>query len=49
VKKLLILLFVVPFEESAAAYEKYVDQHPEKSVKLGVEFYNEFKSTIKFI
>jgi threonine dehydrogenase-like Zn-dependent dehydrogenase len=29
---------VVPFEESAAAYEEYVDQHPEKSVKLGVKF-----------
>jgi threonine dehydrogenase-like Zn-dependent dehydrogenase len=29
---------VVSFEESAVGYERYVDQHPEKSVKLGVEF-----------
>jgi len=29
---------VVPFEESAEAYETYVDRHPERSIKLGVEF-----------
>lgn len=29
---------VVSFEESAVGYERYVDQHPEKSVKLGVKF-----------
>jgi threonine dehydrogenase-like Zn-dependent dehydrogenase len=29
---------VVPFAESAEAYEHYVDQHPEKSIKLGVTF-----------
>ena len=29
---------VVSFEESAIGYESYVDQHPEKSVKLGVKF-----------
>jgi threonine dehydrogenase-like Zn-dependent dehydrogenase len=29
---------VVSFEESANGYESYVDQHPEKSVKLGVKF-----------
>lgn len=27
---------VVPFEESAAAYCHYVDQHPEQSIKLGI-------------
>lgn len=29
---------VVPFEESANAYCEYVDQNPEKSIKLGVTF-----------
>lgn len=29
---------VVPFEESAEAFCKYVDQEPDKSIKLGVEF-----------
>ena len=29
---------VVPFEKSAEAYMEIVDKHPEKSVKLGVEF-----------
>jgi threonine dehydrogenase-like Zn-dependent dehydrogenase len=29
---------VVPFEECARAYEKYVDQNPEKSIKLGIKF-----------
>jgi threonine dehydrogenase-like Zn-dependent dehydrogenase len=29
---------VVPFVESAEGYENYVDQNPEKSVKLGVKF-----------
>ncbi|MCJ7842096.1 zinc-binding alcohol dehydrogenase [Lederbergia sp. NSJ-179] len=29
---------VVHFNESATAYEKYVDRHPEKSIKLGIEF-----------
>jgi threonine dehydrogenase-like Zn-dependent dehydrogenase len=29
---------VVPFEESAEAYCKYVDQQPESSIKLGVTF-----------
>lgn len=29
---------VVPFADCARAYEHFVDQHPEKSVKLGVSF-----------
>lgn len=29
---------VVKFEDSAKAYENFVDKHPEMSVKLGVEF-----------
>ena len=29
---------VVPFAESADAYREYVDEHPERSVKLGVQF-----------
>lgn len=29
---------VVPIEESAQAYEEYVDRNPDKSVKLGVKF-----------
>ena len=29
---------VVPFDESPAAYREYVDEHPERSVKLGVRF-----------
>ncbi|MCL6547585.1 MAG: zinc-binding alcohol dehydrogenase [Alicyclobacillus sp.] len=29
---------VVPFPESDRAYEEYVDQHPERSIKLGVSF-----------
>lgn len=29
---------VVAFEDSAEAYEQYVDRHPEKSIKLGVIF-----------
>ena len=28
---------VVPFAESAEAYMRYVDQHPEKSIKMGVQ------------
>jgi threonine dehydrogenase-like Zn-dependent dehydrogenase len=27
---------VVPFDQAAAAYREYVDEHPERSVKLGV-------------
>ncbi|CCQ96493.1 putative oxidoreductase, Zn-dependent and NAD(P)-binding [[Clostridium] ultunense Esp] len=33
-----IIFPVVPFEESAEAYCRYVDQHPESSIKLGVTF-----------
>jgi threonine dehydrogenase-like Zn-dependent dehydrogenase len=29
---------VIPFETCAEGYEKYVDRHPDKSVKLGVTF-----------
>lgn len=29
---------VVPFEQSADGYQDYVDQHPERSIKLGVAF-----------
>lgn len=29
---------VIPFAESAEGFMKYVDQHPELSIKLGVEF-----------
>ncbi len=29
---------VIPFEESAEGFMKYVDQHPELSIKLGVTF-----------
>jgi hypothetical protein len=29
---------VVPFEQAAEAYREYVDEHPERSVKLGVVF-----------
>ena len=29
---------VVSFEESDRAYEEFVDQHPERSIKLGVRF-----------
>jgi threonine dehydrogenase-like Zn-dependent dehydrogenase len=29
---------VVPFAEAAAAYREFVDEHPERSVKLGVVF-----------
>jgi threonine dehydrogenase-like Zn-dependent dehydrogenase len=32
---------VVPFLQSAAAYERYVDRHPEESVKMGVAFTQE--------
>jgi len=28
---------VVPFDESAGAYELYVDRNPERSIKLGIE------------
>lgn len=28
---------VVPFAESAEAYMRYVDQHPEESIKMGVQ------------
>jgi threonine dehydrogenase-like Zn-dependent dehydrogenase len=29
---------IVPFDEAADAYREYVDEHPERSVKLGVAF-----------
>lgn len=29
---------VVPFEESAKAYDELVDKHPDQSIKLGVKF-----------
>jgi threonine dehydrogenase-like Zn-dependent dehydrogenase len=29
---------VVPFGDAAEAYREYVDEHPERSVKLGVAF-----------
>lgn len=29
---------IVPFAESPAAYREYVDEHPDRSVKLGVRF-----------
>ena len=29
---------VVPFEQAPEAYERYVDRHPERAVKLGVAF-----------
>ena len=29
---------VIPFAESAEGFMKYVDQHPELSIKMGVEF-----------
>ncbi|NHM32414.1 zinc-dependent alcohol dehydrogenase [Neobacillus terrae] len=29
---------VVPFKESAEAYMEYVDQHPELSIKMGIEY-----------
>jgi len=29
---------IVPFAESAAAFKELVDEHPEKSIKLGVQF-----------
>ncbi len=29
---------VVPFAQSAESYMKYVDQHPELSIKMGVTF-----------
>lgn len=29
---------VVPFAESPGAYQEYVDEHPDRSVKLGVRF-----------
>ncbi|MBW7454357.1 alcohol dehydrogenase, partial [Paenibacillus sepulcri] len=29
---------VISFEQSAEGYEKFVDQHPELSIKLGVSF-----------
>lgn len=29
---------IVPFAEAAEAYREYVDEHPERSVKLGVAF-----------
>jgi hypothetical protein len=29
---------VVPFDLAAEAYREYVDEHPERSVKLGVRF-----------
>ena len=29
---------VVPFEECAEGFCKYVDQHPESSIKMGVDF-----------
>ena len=29
---------IVPFEESAEAFKEYVDEHPERSIKLGVRF-----------
>lgn len=29
---------VIHFEDSAEGYEQFVDQHPEKSIKLGVQF-----------
>ncbi|SFT23742.1 zinc-binding dehydrogenase [Paenibacillus sp. BC26] len=33
-----IIYPVIPFEASADGYEKYVDQSPEQSIKLGVTF-----------
>jgi hypothetical protein len=35
------IVTVVPFLQSAAAYERYVDRHPEESVKMGVVFTQE--------
>jgi threonine dehydrogenase-like Zn-dependent dehydrogenase len=29
---------VVPFAESASAYEEFVDQHPDRSIKMGIVF-----------
>jgi hypothetical protein len=29
---------VVPFGDAADAYREFVDEHPERSVKLGVVF-----------
>ena len=29
---------VIPFSESTEAYKEYIEQHPEKSVKLGIRF-----------
>lgn len=29
---------IVPFKESAEAYMNYVDQHPELSIKMGIEY-----------
>jgi threonine dehydrogenase-like Zn-dependent dehydrogenase len=29
---------VVPFSQSAEAYEEYVDRNPDRSIKLGIEF-----------
>ena len=33
-----IIYPVIPFEESAEGFCKYVDQHPEESIKLGITF-----------
>jgi threonine dehydrogenase-like Zn-dependent dehydrogenase len=29
---------IVTFENSAEAYMEYVDQHPELSIKMGIEY-----------
>ena len=29
---------VIPFEESAEGFCRYVDRHPEESIKLGIDF-----------
>ena len=33
-----IIYPVIPFEQSAEGFCKYVDQHPEESIKLGITF-----------
>lgn len=40
-----IIYPVVPFEECAEGFLEYVDRHPEKSIKLGIEFQQSSQAT----